>query len=61
MGVWNTGRANARLFDGFMREFRLWSVARTAEQIKSNYQAFLTGEEPGLLSVFPLAGEQTAW
>ena len=43
-------------FDGFMREHRLWRGVRTAEQILTNYELFLTGEEAGLLSVFPMDG-----
>ena len=39
--------ANSNL-NGSMDEFRLWGIARTANEISQNYQKELTGNEPGL-------------
>ena len=48
------GRSNARLvwvqdedFHGLMAEVRIWSQARTQEEIRTNLLASLTGKEPG--------------
>ena len=48
------GSWHERYFDGYMREFRLWKVARSGYAIRQHYLQFLTGAEAGLLSVFPL-------
>lgn len=39
-----------RMFSGRMDEVRVWSVARTAEQIRSTMHRRLGGDEPGLVS-----------
>ncbi len=38
-----------------MAEFRVWSVARTAEQIRANFNQPLTGSEPGLFGLWNFA------
>jgi signal transduction histidine kinase/CheY-like chemotaxis protein/ligand-binding sensor domain-containing protein/protocatechuate 3,4-dioxygenase beta subunit len=51
------GRSNFRKaypsdadFHGWMKDVRVWKVARTGEQIRSAMGSQLTGEEPGLLA-----------
>ncbi|MGH7972230.1 MAG: LamG-like jellyroll fold domain-containing protein, partial [Limisphaerales bacterium] len=39
-------------FKGQVDEFRVWGVARTAEQIRENMKARLTGHEPGLVGLW---------
>lgn len=41
-------------FAGFLREARMWSVARTAEEIGANKDRFLTGPQAGLEGCWPL-------
>ncbi len=43
---------NTRMLDGRMDEVRIWSNARTAEQIRENMCKNLTGNESGLLAYF---------
>lgn len=42
---WSSGE----YFDGALDEIRLWNVARSPEQIRSNMNTPLTGKEPGLV------------
>ncbi|MCL5097942.1 MAG: PA14 domain-containing protein, partial [Candidatus Omnitrophica bacterium] len=39
-------------FDGELDEFRLWKVARTEAQIRQNWNARLTGDEPNLVAYY---------
>ncbi|RMG35700.1 MAG: LEPR-XLL domain-containing protein, partial [Gammaproteobacteria bacterium] len=43
-------------FNGAIDEIRLWSVARTAEEIAASYQSALQGDESGLALYLPLDG-----
>jgi hypothetical protein len=45
---------NQRAFAGDVREVRLWSVARTQQQIAAAMNAPLAANEPGLASYWPL-------
>ena len=45
----NSGTAGV-YFEGKMDEVRLWSVARSASEIKANYKKALSGSETGLVS-----------
>ncbi len=40
-------------WSGVMDELRLWSVARSPEQIKSTMHVLLKGTEPGLVAYYP--------
>jgi len=42
--------ADESYYGGGMDDLRIWNTARTAAQIQSNYNATLTGTEPGLLA-----------
>lgn len=42
------GQVWSECFDGSIDEVRIWSVARSAQEIADNYQQELTGEEQGL-------------
>ena len=42
-----------RTMNGMIRDFRLWSVARTATEISNNVEVDLTGDEDGLEIFFP--------
>jgi hypothetical protein len=44
--------ANDADFQGQMDEVRVWSVARTSEQIRATMFQSLTGQEPGLVSLW---------
>lgn len=46
-------------FNGGLREIRVWTVARTAAEIKRNYNRTLTGEEPGLFGYWPIDNSAT--
>lgn len=48
------GTHNSRLIKGWMKEVRLWQVARTQEEILSTMDTRLTGSEDGLFVYFPL-------
>lgn len=43
-----------RFFDGIIDEVRIWSVARTAEEIAANTFASFNGDEPGLAAYLPM-------
>jgi ligand-binding sensor domain-containing protein len=43
-------------FEGQMAEFRLWNVERSAEQIRDNLFAHLSGKEEGLVALWNFAG-----
>ena len=47
---------NPGYFDGSISDLRIWSVARTPEQIAANYTNRLTGTEEGLVGYWPLDG-----
>jgi hypothetical protein len=40
---------NNNCFNGYFDEFRVWNVARTATEIKDNYNKPMTGNETGLV------------
>jgi hypothetical protein len=42
--------------DGALAEFRLWSVARTIDQIRGTINVALSSAQPGLVAVWSLAG-----
>ncbi|MEM6453170.1 MAG: LamG-like jellyroll fold domain-containing protein [Cyanobacteria bacterium P01_D01_bin.105] len=42
------------MFTGKLAEMRLWSTARTAEEIKAHMSQRLRGDEPGLVGYWPL-------
>ncbi|HVI49242.1 MAG TPA: LamG-like jellyroll fold domain-containing protein [Chitinophaga sp.] len=49
--MWNTfriGASDGNSIDGEMEEFRMWSVARTQQEIRENMHLTLKGSEPGL-------------
>lgn len=48
---------NYNSFDGAIREARVWTVARSAEEIKECYVRRLRGSEHGLLGYWPLSPE----
>lgn len=48
---------NNNSFDGAIREARVWTVARSDEEIKECYVRKLRGSEPGLLGYWPLSPE----
>ena len=50
-GARSVGEAN---FHGDMEEVRIWSTARTAEQIQSTMYTRMTGDEEGLIGLWPL-------
>lgn len=60
-GVWigvPTGAtigADTYTFAGFMQEVRIWSIARTADEINADIGAALTGREPGLAALYPMS------
>ncbi len=45
----NIGQVNNSFFAGQLDEFRLWNVARSSNEIQTNFMRSLTGTEPGLL------------
>ena len=48
--------ATAAKLNGNLSEVRIWSIARTPEQIAANYTNRLTGTEEGLVGYWPLTG-----
>jgi hypothetical protein len=46
------GNPRGSYFNGKLDEFRVWSVARTAEQIMSTMSVTLTGNETGLAAYY---------
>jgi hypothetical protein len=46
--LWGQSYHFLNLFQGYMTELRIWSVARTASQIAANYNVSLSGTETGL-------------
>lgn len=46
--VFNGATGPAYSFDGNLDEFRLWSVVRTEDQIKNNYDRLISNEQVGL-------------
>ncbi|MBK1987689.1 hypothetical protein A0J48_009095 [Sphaerospermopsis aphanizomenoides BCCUSP55] len=49
---WNDG-----YFEGQILELRLWNIARSQEEIQQNINSRVTGNEPGLVGYYPLAGD----
>ena len=47
----NLGAGN---FEGQLDEFRVWNVVRTGEQIAQNFNASLSGTEPGLVAYYKM-------
>jgi subtilisin-like proprotein convertase family protein len=45
---------NAFFFNGRLDDFRIWNVARSAQQIQSGYNLALSGSEPNLLLYYRL-------
>ena len=45
----NLGQVNGGFFAGQLDEFRIWNVARSSNEIQTNFMRSLTGNEPGLL------------
>jgi hypothetical protein len=45
---------NNSYLHGYIRDLRIWNRVRTAEEIRSNAFADLTGAEPGLVALWPL-------
>ncbi len=43
-----------RLFDGVIDEVRIWSIARSANDIASNVSTVFNGDEPGLAAYLPM-------
>ncbi|NLD95229.1 MAG: LamG domain-containing protein, partial [Fibrobacter sp.] len=41
-------------FKGLMDEIRIWNVARSADEIRTNIESSLTGEEDGLILYYPV-------
>ena len=41
-------------FKGLIDEIRYWSIAKSEEEIRQNYNAPLTGDEPGLVGVYSM-------
>ena len=51
-------RYNRVFFEGELADLRIWSTARTAQQIRSHMNVALTGNEPGLIGFVRQFGEQ---
>jgi len=54
LGYCEYGGENYNYLDGALRDVRLWSTTRTAEEIKANINATLSGKEEGLMSYWKL-------
>ncbi len=54
LGYCEYGGENVNYLDGALRDVRLWSTTRTAEEIKANMNVTLTGTEAGLMSYWKL-------
>ena len=56
-GVWLGVPAGttSKAFSGFLQELRIWSIARTGEEIRADMGATLTGTEPGLAAFYPMS------
>ena len=50
-------RANQHSFEGELADIRIWSTARTAQEIRSHMDVTLTGDEPGLVGFVQQFGE----
>ncbi|NQW01590.1 MAG: tandem-95 repeat protein, partial [Rhodospirillales bacterium] len=49
IGAWNNaGTTPERFIDGAMSDFRVWNTVRSADDISTNYQTRLNGDEDGL-------------
>src|SRR5688500_1164283 len=49
-------RPGGEFFHGYMDEVRIWSVARSASEIASDFQRELNGDEPGLTAYWSFEG-----
>ncbi len=49
-------RPGGEFFHGYMDEVRIWSVARSASDIASDFQRELNGDEPGLVAYWSFEG-----
>jgi hypothetical protein len=58
IGAQNTGAAGS-LFNGQIAHARIWSVARTAQNIRDNANKSMTGSETGLVGSWSLNGDFT--
>ncbi|WP_126245074.1 LamG-like jellyroll fold domain-containing protein [Chitinophaga rhizosphaerae] len=47
-GTFRIGSPDGNTIDGDLDEFRIWSVARTDQQVRESMHHTLTGQEPGL-------------
>ncbi|MBR5569318.1 MAG: metallophosphoesterase [Oscillospiraceae bacterium] len=54
LGYCEYGGENVNYLDGALRDVRLWSTTRTAEEIKANMNVTLSGTEAGLMSYWKL-------
>ncbi len=54
LGFCEYSSTNGNYLDGALRDVRLWSTTRTAEEIKANINATLSGKEEGLMSYWKL-------
>lgn len=54
MVIGNTTPWDDRVMNGMVKEFRVWTTVRTAQEIADNIDATLTGEEPGLEILLPM-------
>jgi len=54
LGYCEYGGENVNYLDGALRDVRLWSTTRTADEIKANMNTTLTGTEAGLMSNWKL-------
>ena len=53
-GVAISGAASYEAFKGRIADVRVWTVARSAQEIAANYTKRLAGDEEGLLAYWPL-------
>lgn len=56
-GAGNSGQGIHRRFDGTIDEVRIWSTARTQQELVANAGCRLSGAEPGLLGLWHLDGD----
>ncbi|HXI54585.1 MAG TPA: LamG-like jellyroll fold domain-containing protein, partial [Polyangia bacterium] len=47
-----SGQTTNNGFTGKIDEFRMWNVARSAQEIADNYKLILKGDEPGLVAYY---------
>jgi len=49
--------SNFSCFNGLFDELRVWSVARTRDEIMTTYTKAVVGNEPGLVGYWKLQGD----